>query len=166
MYRIPLDFCCKTFLLVHHPRLEPQNHLNSTQFNLPTKTDRCKPLPTHTYHFPIATMPGSYDTHSTADMLVKAYHNEIKGKVILTTGVSPNGLGAFSSSTLLQPTPSSSYLLAATSPRSKPQPMLSLKPIPMSRHVPYNSISSLSTRLMELLQRSTAGPTYRISMCL
>lgn len=40
-------------------------------------------------------MPGSYDTHSTADILVKVYHNEIKGKVILTTGVSPNGLGAF-----------------------------------------------------------------------
>ena len=40
-------------------------------------------------------MPGPYDTQSTADVLVKDYANEIKGKVILTTGVSPNGLGAF-----------------------------------------------------------------------
>lgn len=40
-------------------------------------------------------MPGPYDTQSTADILVKDYANEIKGKVILTTGVSPNGLGAF-----------------------------------------------------------------------
>ena len=40
-------------------------------------------------------MPGSYDTQSTADVLVKDYADEIKGKVILTTGVSPNSLGAF-----------------------------------------------------------------------
>lgn len=40
-------------------------------------------------------MLGPYDTQSTADILVKDYANEIKGKVILTTGVSPNGLGAF-----------------------------------------------------------------------
>ncbi len=40
-------------------------------------------------------MPGTYDTHSTADVLVKDYAGEIEGKVILTTGVSPNGLGAF-----------------------------------------------------------------------
>ena len=40
-------------------------------------------------------MPGPYDTQSTADVLVKDYASEIKGKVILVTGASPNGLGAF-----------------------------------------------------------------------
>lgn len=40
-------------------------------------------------------MPGPYDTQSTADVLVKDYATEIKGKIILVTGVSPNGLGAF-----------------------------------------------------------------------
>ncbi|KAI4156773.1 MAG: hypothetical protein LQ340_000030 [Diploschistes diacapsis] len=40
-------------------------------------------------------MPRSYDTNTTADVLVKEYASVIKGKVILTTGVSPGGLGAF-----------------------------------------------------------------------
>lgn len=40
-------------------------------------------------------MPETYDTHSTANVLVKDYASKIKGKVILVTGVSPNGLGAF-----------------------------------------------------------------------
>lgn len=40
-------------------------------------------------------MPEIYDTQSTADVLVKDYASEIKGRVILVTGVSPNGLGAF-----------------------------------------------------------------------
>ena len=40
-------------------------------------------------------MPGPYDTQSTADELVKDYASEIKDKVILVTGASPNGLGAF-----------------------------------------------------------------------
>ena len=39
-------------------------------------------------------MPGPYDTHTTADLLVKDYASEIRGKVILTTGISPKGLGA------------------------------------------------------------------------
>ena len=39
-------------------------------------------------------MPGPYDTQSTADVLVKDYADEINGKIILTTGVSPDGLGA------------------------------------------------------------------------
>ena len=40
-------------------------------------------------------MGGPYDTQATADVLVKDYASEIKGKTVLTTGVSPNGLGAF-----------------------------------------------------------------------
>ncbi|KAI1495951.1 NAD(P)-binding protein [Biscogniauxia marginata] len=36
----------------------------------------------------------SYDTNTTAAELVRDFSNEIKGKVILTTGVSPKGLGA------------------------------------------------------------------------
>ena len=40
-------------------------------------------------------MPGFYDTQATADVLVKDYASEIKGKIILITGVSPNSLGAF-----------------------------------------------------------------------
>ena len=40
-------------------------------------------------------MPGSYDTRATADVLVKDYASEIKGKIILMTGVSPSSLGAF-----------------------------------------------------------------------
>ena len=40
-------------------------------------------------------MPGPYNTQSTADVLVKDYAKEIEGKVLLVTGVSPGGLGAF-----------------------------------------------------------------------
>lgn len=40
-------------------------------------------------------MTETYDTQTTADVLVRDYGSEIKGKVILVTGVSPNGLGAF-----------------------------------------------------------------------
>ena len=40
-------------------------------------------------------MPGPYDTHTTADILVKDYAAEIANKVVLTTGCSPGGLGAF-----------------------------------------------------------------------
>ncbi|KAF8891619.1 WW domain-containing oxidoreductase [Gymnopilus junonius] len=36
----------------------------------------------------------SYDTNTTSDELVKDYASLIKGKVVLTTGVSPGGLGA------------------------------------------------------------------------
>lgn len=44
---------------------------------------------------PATIMLGAYDTHSTADILVRDYAGEIKGKVILITGTSPNSLGAF-----------------------------------------------------------------------
>ena len=40
-------------------------------------------------------MQGRYDTQTTADTIVKDLSSEIDGKVILTTGVSPGGLGAF-----------------------------------------------------------------------
>ena len=36
-----------------------------------------------------------YDTHTTADTIVKDLASQINGKVILTTGASPGGLGAF-----------------------------------------------------------------------
>ncbi|OTA70418.1 WW domain-containing oxidoreductase [Hypoxylon sp. EC38] len=39
-------------------------------------------------------MTSSYGATTTADELVKDFAAEIKGKIILTTGVSPNGLGA------------------------------------------------------------------------
>ncbi|KAK6858152.1 retinol dehydrogenase 13 [Apiospora arundinis] len=39
-------------------------------------------------------MPSTYDAASTASGLVSDYASEIKGKVVLTTGVSPGGLGA------------------------------------------------------------------------
>ena len=40
-------------------------------------------------------MPGPYDTQTTADVLVSDYTGQIADKVILTTGCSPGGLGAF-----------------------------------------------------------------------
>lgn len=40
-------------------------------------------------------MSEKYDTQTTADVLVRDYASEIKGKIILVTGVSPNSLGAF-----------------------------------------------------------------------
>ena len=39
-------------------------------------------------------MPGPYNTHTTGDEIVQDHKEEIRGKVILTTGVSPGGLGA------------------------------------------------------------------------
>lgn len=39
-------------------------------------------------------MSPPYDTNTTSDELVKDYADLIKGKVVLTTGVSPGGLGA------------------------------------------------------------------------
>lgn len=40
-------------------------------------------------------MSAQYDNQTTADALVKDLSSEIAGKVILTTGASPGGLGAF-----------------------------------------------------------------------
>lgn len=40
-------------------------------------------------------MAHKYDTQTTAEVVVKDYSAEIANKVILTTGVSPGGLGAF-----------------------------------------------------------------------
>jgi len=40
-------------------------------------------------------MARSYDTSTTADIIVKDLASHIAGKVILTTGVTPGGLGAF-----------------------------------------------------------------------
>ena len=40
-------------------------------------------------------MPGPYDTQTTANVIVKELTDQIKGKVILTTGCSPGGLGSF-----------------------------------------------------------------------
>jgi NAD(P)-dependent dehydrogenase (short-subunit alcohol dehydrogenase family) len=40
-------------------------------------------------------MPGPYNTQTTANVIVRDLASEISGKVILTTGVSPGGLGAF-----------------------------------------------------------------------
>ncbi|KAH7311415.1 hypothetical protein B0I35DRAFT_438037 [Stachybotrys elegans] len=39
-------------------------------------------------------MAPAYDAQTTGDELVKEYASELKGKIILTTGVSPAGLGA------------------------------------------------------------------------
>ncbi|PPR07448.1 hypothetical protein CVT26_013479 [Gymnopilus dilepis] len=39
-------------------------------------------------------MSPPYDTNTTSDVLVKDYADLIKGKVVLTTGISPGGLGA------------------------------------------------------------------------
>jgi NAD(P)-dependent dehydrogenase (short-subunit alcohol dehydrogenase family) len=38
-------------------------------------------------------MPRTYDTNTTADELVQDFANDIKNKIILTTGVTPGGLG-------------------------------------------------------------------------
>ena len=40
-------------------------------------------------------MAGPYDTHTTADIIVQDLSQEIHGKVVLVTGVSPGTLGAF-----------------------------------------------------------------------
>lgn len=40
-------------------------------------------------------MPGPYNTNTTADVVVRDLASQITGKVVLTTGVSPGGLGAF-----------------------------------------------------------------------
>ena len=40
-------------------------------------------------------MSAHYDTHTTADVIVQDLHREITGKVILVTGASPGGLGAY-----------------------------------------------------------------------
>lgn len=40
-------------------------------------------------------MANRYDTNTTADVVVRDLSGEIVGKVVLTTGVSPGGLGAF-----------------------------------------------------------------------
>lgn len=40
-------------------------------------------------------MPGPYNTDATADVVVRDLASQITGKVVLTTGVSPGGLGAF-----------------------------------------------------------------------
>lgn len=40
-------------------------------------------------------MARTYDTHTTADVIVKDLASSIAGKVVLTTGVTPGGLGAF-----------------------------------------------------------------------
>ena len=39
-------------------------------------------------------MSGPYDTNTTADVLIRDFSAEIADKVVLTTGVSPKGLGA------------------------------------------------------------------------
>lgn len=40
-------------------------------------------------------MGGPYNTHTTADVIVRDLASEITGNIVLTTGVSPGGLGAF-----------------------------------------------------------------------
>jgi NAD(P)-dependent dehydrogenase (short-subunit alcohol dehydrogenase family) len=39
-------------------------------------------------------MARTYDTNTTADELGRDFTNETKNKIILTTGVTPGGLGA------------------------------------------------------------------------
>ncbi|QIW97617.1 hypothetical protein AMS68_003135 [Peltaster fructicola] len=51
-------------------------------------------------------MAAKYDTHTTADVIVTDLASEIAGKVILTTGVSPGGLGAFFVEQISQAKPS------------------------------------------------------------
>ncbi|KAJ9223761.1 hypothetical protein DTO027B5_5986 [Paecilomyces variotii] len=57
-------------------------------------------------------MPAPYDENTTADELIKDYENIIGGKVILTTGVSPNTLGGFFVQSIAKAKPS--VLILAT----------------------------------------------------
>lgn len=57
-------------------------------------------------------MPAPYDENTTADELIKDYENIIEGKVILTTGVSPNTLGGFFVQSIAKAKPS--VLILAT----------------------------------------------------
>ncbi|TDZ60716.1 Short-chain dehydrogenase TIC 32 [Colletotrichum trifolii] len=60
-------------------------------------------------------MPSKYDATATASGLVKDLASEIKGKVVLTTGVSPGGLGAVFVEAIAKASPSL-LVLAARSP--------------------------------------------------
>lgn len=57
-------------------------------------------------------MPGPYSTNTTTDELVSDYASIIKDKVILTTGVSPGGLGAFFVQSIAKAQPA--HLILAT----------------------------------------------------
>lgn len=57
-------------------------------------------------------MPGPYSTNTTADELVSDYASIIKGKVILTTGVSPGSLGAYFVQSIAKAQPA--HLILAT----------------------------------------------------
>lgn len=60
-------------------------------------------------------MPGPYSANSTADELVADYADIIKGKVILTTGVSPGSLGGYFVQTVAKAKPAW-LILAARNP--------------------------------------------------
>lgn len=62
-----------------------------------------------------------YDTNTTADELVHDYADLIKGRVILTTGVSPGGLGDFFVQSIAKAQPS--WLLLAGRSAEKLQQM-------------------------------------------
>lgn len=50
-------------------------------------------------------IPTTFGFHSTSDEVAQHYASQIKGKVVLVTGVSPNGLGAEAATAISQQEP-------------------------------------------------------------
>ena len=65
-------------------------------------------------------MSSAYDATATASGLVDVFASEIKGKVVLTTGVSPGGLGAIFNEAIAKAEPAL-LILAARSPSKAEQ---------------------------------------------
>lgn len=59
-------------------------------------------------------MPAPYNTHTTATELVTDYVPLIKGKVVLTTGVSPNSLGGYYMQSIAKASPACLILAGRT----------------------------------------------------
>jgi hypothetical protein len=77
---------------------------------------RCCPSPSG----PSNTMPSTYDATATGSGLVNDFASEIKGKVVLTTGVSPGGLGAIFVEAVAKAQPAL-LILAARNPAKSEQ---------------------------------------------
>ena len=60
-------------------------------------------------------IPVEFGFHSTSDEVAKHYAPQIKGKTLLITGVSPNGLGAEAAAAIAQQKPKL-LILAGRSP--------------------------------------------------
>ena len=109
-------------------------------------------------------MPGGYDTQTTADVVVKDLSSAITGKVILTTGASPGGVGAIFNAYIALAKPKL-LILAGRNPAKIQETAEALsKDIPDVRvRILRLDLESLE-QVRALLLPLTAGLTFHVSM--